>query len=127
MRPRPDPWRGKPPSAPRGGGLPGMVLAGIDRRSQPQGHGGWLHDLFGHGQQLGRQGAQVDLLLQSTGEGRDPLGGVMTAAVEAPIDRGLDPPAGRLEQGGHGQGGGGHHQAGVPAQQLAQPEDDRLP
>ena len=45
-------------------GLPRMVLAGIDRWSQPQGHGGWLHDLFGHGQQLGRQGAQVDLLLR---------------------------------------------------------------
>ncbi len=44
-------------------------------------------------------------------EGLDGPGGVVAAAVEAPVDRLLDPPAGRLEQGGHGQGGPGHHPA----------------
>jgi hypothetical protein len=45
--------------------------------------------------------------------------------VEAPVDGPLDAPAGRLEDGGHGQGGGGHDQAGVAAQELVQPEDDQ--
>jgi hypothetical protein len=49
----------------------------------------------------------------------------VAAAVEAPVDGPLDAPAGRLEDGGHGQGGGGHDQAGVAAQELAQPEDDQ--
>jgi hypothetical protein len=40
-----------------------MVLRRIDRRSEPQGHGGGLHGQVDHGQQLGLQGAQIDLLV----------------------------------------------------------------
>jgi sugar lactone lactonase YvrE len=46
----------------------------------------------------------------------------VAAAVEPPIHHRLDPAAGRLEDRGHGQGGGRHHQGGVPLQELAQPE-----
>ena len=47
---------------PRGVGVGSRVLGRIDGRSEPQGHGGGLHGLVDHGYQLGRQGAQVDLL-----------------------------------------------------------------
>jgi hypothetical protein len=50
---------------------------------------------------------------------------VRAAPVEAPVDRLVDAAAGRLEGGGHGQGGPGHGQAGVAAQQLPEPQDDR--
>jgi hypothetical protein len=46
-----------------------------------------------HGQQLGVQGVQVDLVAQA---GREPLegaGGVRAAAVEAAVDQLLDPAA----------------------------------
>jgi hypothetical protein len=48
------------------------------------------------------EGVEVDLVAQVGGERLDGLGGVVLAAVEAPVNRGLDAPAGRLEQGGHG-------------------------
>jgi hypothetical protein len=48
----------------------------------------------------------------------------MAAPVEAPIDHCLDPAAGRLEHRRHGQGRGRHHQGGLPAQELAEPEHD---
>ena len=41
------------------------------------------------------------------------LAGVVAAPVEAAVDRLLDAAAGRLEHRGHGQGGGGHGQAGA--------------
>jgi len=63
---------------------------------------------------------QVELVAQVGAERLDRLGGVVAAAVEAPVDRLLDAAAGRLEHPGHGQGGGGHDQAGVAAEQLAQ-------
>jgi hypothetical protein len=90
---------------------------------QPERRLGRLHGLLDHSQQLGGQGVQVDLLAQPGAEGRHCLGGVVAAPVEAPVDRGLDPPAGRLEHRGHGQGRGRHHQGGIPAQQLTQPEN----
>jgi hypothetical protein len=50
---------------------------------------------------------------------------VWAAAVEAAVDQTLDAAAGRLEHRGHGQGGGGHDQAGVLPEQLAEPERQR--
>src|SRR5215204_5347108 len=93
---------------------------GGDRRPEPQRGAGRLHRLVDQGQQLGREGVQVDLLVQPPAERLDGGRGVVAAPVEAPVDGLLDPAAGRLEQGGHGQGGPGHGQAGVPAQELAQ-------
>ena len=55
----------------------------------------------------------------------DGAGGVVAAAVEAPVDPLLDAAAGRLEGRGHGQGGAGHDQAGVSAQELAEPQHHR--
>ena len=92
-------------------------------RSKPQRRMCRLHGLVGHGQQLDGHAVQVDLLVQPIAERGDPLGGVVAAAVEAPVDRGLDAAAGRLEQRGHGQGRPGHHQRGVSAQELAQAQD----
>jgi hypothetical protein len=48
----------------------------------------------------------------------------VAAAVEAAVHDGLDAAAGGLEHRRHGQGGGGHHQAGVAAQQPSEPEGD---
>ena len=64
--------------------------------SRPQGHLGRLHRLLGHGEQLGREGVEVDLLAQPGTEGGHRLGGVVVAAVEAPVDQGLDAAPGRL-------------------------------
>jgi hypothetical protein len=83
-----------------------------------------LHRLANRGQQLGREGVQVDLLVHAGAEGRDGLGGVVAAAVEAPVDRGLDAAVGWPGQCGHGKGRAGHDQAGTLAQELAQAEDD---
>jgi hypothetical protein len=83
-----------------------------------------LHSLVDHGQQLGVQHVQVHLVTQAGPEGLDDPGRVVAAAVEPPFHRGLDAAAGRLEQRGHGQGGGRHNQGGLPAEMLAQPEDD---
>src|SRR5829696_4508084 len=86
-----------------------------DRGPEPQRGAGRLHRLVDHGQQLGREGVQVDLLVQLAAERLDGGGGVVAAPVEAPVDGLLDPAAGRLEQGGHGQGG--HVDAGHPPEQ----------
>jgi hypothetical protein len=83
------------------------------RRAQPQ-RGRRLHHLVARGQQLGRQRVQVDLVAE---QGAEPLGGpnrVVLAPVEAEVDRLLDATAGRLEQGGHGQGRPGHRPARRP-------------
>src|SRR6266545_4687737 len=56
---------------------------------------------YDHGQQLGGQGVQVDLLAQPGTEYLDGPAGVVTASVEAPVDRPLDVAAGRLERRGH--------------------------
>jgi hypothetical protein len=71
------------------------------------------------------EGVQVNLVPQPNPEGLDDAGGVVTAAVEAPVDRLLDAAADGLEGGGHGQGGAGHGQAGVLAEQLAQRQGHR--
>src|SRR6266545_4789963 len=75
------------------------------------------------GRQLGGQGVKVDLLMQPGTEHLDGPAGVVATPVEAPVDRLLDAPAGRLERRGHRQGRPGHHQRGVLAEQLAEPED----
>ncbi len=65
------------------------------RRAEPQRRLGRLHGLVDHGQQLAPEGVQVDLVAEA---GREPLhgpGGVIAAAVEAPVDQVLDPPAQR--------------------------------
>jgi hypothetical protein len=66
---------------------------------------------------------QVDLLVQPLAEPLDRLGGVVAAPVEPLVDRGLEAAAGRLEQRPHRQGRGGHDQARVRAQQLAEVKD----
>jgi hypothetical protein len=48
---------------------------------------------------------------------------VVAAAVEAPVNHALDAAASRLEQGGHGQRGAGHH----PARRLAADAANRCP
>src|SRR4029450_1867572 len=73
---------------------------------------GRLHGLVDRGQQLVREAVQGDVVTQGGGEGLDGPGRVVAAAVEAAVDRGLDAAAGRLEQGGHGQGGPGHGPTG---------------
>jgi hypothetical protein len=84
---------------------------------------GRLHGLVDHGQQLAVQGVQVDLVAQAGAERGDGAGGVV-AAVEAAVDRGLDPAPQRLEHRGNGQGGGGHDQAGALGQEAAEAEHD---
>src|SRR4030095_2651201 len=49
----------------------------------------------------------------------------VAASVGVAADRGRDAAAGGLEQRGHRQGGGGRHQRGVSAQELAEPEHDQ--
>ena len=69
------------------------------------------------------QGVQVDLVAQPGPEGLDDPGRVVAAAVKPPVHRSLDAAAGRLEQRGHGQSGGGHNQAGaLGGQQPAEPK-----
>jgi hypothetical protein len=58
--------------------------------SKPQRRLSRLHGLVDHGQQLGGQRVQVDLLAQPRAEPLDGAGGVVAAAVEAPVDLGLD-------------------------------------
>jgi hypothetical protein len=58
--------------------------------AQPQWSLGRLHRLLGHGQQLGGQGIQVDLLVQPAAERLDCLGGVVATAVKAAVDRAWD-------------------------------------
>src|SRR5215211_3554283 len=94
----------------RVGRLPGQPRA-HGRGAEPQGGLGGLHGLVDHAQQLGVQGGQVDLVAEADREGVHGAGGVVAAAVEAPVDQVLDPAAQRLEQGGGGQGQGGHGQA----------------
>ena len=53
------------------------------------------------------------------------VGGVVAAAVEAPVDQVLDPAPQRREQRGHGQGGGGHGQAARPLGELGGGRDDQ--
>ena len=71
------------------------------------------------------KGVQVDLLAQADAERRDGPGGVVAAAVEAPVDGVLDAAAGRLDRCGDRQGRASDHQAGVPAQELTQSQDHR--
>jgi hypothetical protein len=86
---------------------------------------GSAHGLLDHRQQLGAEGIQVELVPQVGAERLDRLGGVLAASVEAAVNRLLDAAAGRLEHGRDRQGGPGHDQAGVPAEQLAQSQHHR--
>ena len=58
-------------------------------------------------QQLGRQGVQVNLVPQPDAERLDRPDGI-ERRLKPPIHDLLDGTAGRLEQGGHGQGGASH-------------------
>src|SRR5215207_2726511 len=110
----------------RVGRLPGQPRP-HGRGAEPQGGLGGLHGLVDHAQQLGVQGGQVDLVAQADREAVHGAGGVVAAAVEAPVDQVLDPAAQGLEQGGGGQGGGGHGQAaGVAGQAGGGREDEQL-
>ena len=91
------PWR--PGSCARGAGW---------GRSKPQRGLGRLHGLVDDRQQLTAEGVEVDLIAQAGRERLDGLGGVVLAAVEAPIHHRLDAAAGRLEQRRHGQGSAGN-------------------
>jgi len=91
--------------------------------TEPRGGRRWLHRLVDHRHQLGRERVQVDLIAQAGAEHLDRVGRIVFAAVEAPVNERLDAAAGRLEQGRHRQGRGGHDQAGFPSQELAQPQD----
>jgi hypothetical protein len=77
-----------------------------------------LHGLVNHGEQLGLQRSSVDLIAQAGGEPLHGAGGVIAAAVGAPVDQVLDPAAQRLEGGRGDQGGGGHRQAASAAGQA---------
>jgi hypothetical protein len=57
--------------------------------------------LVDHGQEIGRKSLQVDLVAKSKAERFNGLGGVVLAAVEAPVHDLLDAATGRLEQRGH--------------------------
>jgi hypothetical protein len=57
----------------------------VGRGTEPQGRRGWLHRLVHDREQLGRERVQVDLVTQPGTERLDGLGGVVLAAVEAPI------------------------------------------
>jgi hypothetical protein len=86
-----------------------------------------LHGLVDHGQQLAVESVQVHLVPQP---GREPIHGpdrVIATAVETAVDQVLDPAAQRLEQGGRGQGGGGHGQAARPARGETPTGRARLP
>src|SRR5215216_1450459 len=107
------------------------------RGSKPQRDQAWLCGLVNDRKQLGGEGVKVELVAQTGAEGLDGLGRVVAAAVEAAIHDRLDAAAGRLEQGGHGQGGAGYGQGRFPSdrvEELAQakhpsevdgPEQDR--
>src|SRR5215213_6871637 len=58
---------------------------------QPQPGPSGLHGPVDHGQQLAVQGVQVHLVAEAGREPLDGAGGVVAAAVEAPVDQGLDP------------------------------------
>jgi hypothetical protein len=90
------------------GGWPCLAAGSVrgTRRggSKPEHDPGRLHGLVHDRQQLAAEGVEVDLVAQAGGERLDGLDGVVLAAVEAPVHDLLDAAAGRLEQGGHGQG-----------------------
>jgi hypothetical protein len=100
----------------------------LGRWPKPERRRGRLHGLVRHGEEFGRDRVQVDLIAQAGAECLDGLSRVVPAAVEAPIHRLLDAAAGRLEQGRHGQGGGGHNPGGrilaQTSEQLAEGEHD---
>ena len=95
----------------------------MGRGLKPERDPGRLHGLVNDRQQLGGEGIEVDLVAQADAERFDRLGGVVLASVEAPVNRLLDAAAGRLEQGGHGQGGPGDR----PARQLGADPARQLP
>ena len=64
-------------------------------------------------QQVGADGVEVDLVPQPARELVQGPGGVVPAAVEAAVDQGLDPAAGRPEQRGDRQGGAGDGEVGL--------------
>ena len=94
-------------------------------RSKPECDLGRFHGLVNDREEFGREGTEVDLVAQAGAERPDSPGHVVAAPVEAPVHRLLDAAAGRLEGRGHGQGGGGHREAGAVGQETAEPEDHR--
>ncbi len=80
---------------------------------------GRLHGMFDHGQQLGMEGVQVDLVPQPHREPLQGTGRVIAAPVEAPVDKVLDAAAQRLEQRGHQERGGGHGEGESPSWGLS--------
>jgi hypothetical protein len=84
---------------------------------------GRLHRLVHHGEQLGRQGVQINLVAEADAEGLHRRGRVVPAAVKAPVDHCLRAASGRLEQGRHDQGRPSHH----PARRVAAHPAEQLP
>ena len=79
----------------------------LRRFPEPKRGRGGLHGLVDHGQQLGRQRIEIDLVAELGTECLDRPDRVVLATVEAAIHDGLDALSDRLEQGGHGEGGAG--------------------
>src|SRR6266516_8063353 len=82
-----------------------LAFADWCRRTQPQRDMRGLHRLLHDSQQLIAQLIQVYLLPQGDAESCHRLGGVILAAVEAPVNDPLDALAERLEQDIDRQGG----------------------
>jgi hypothetical protein len=77
------------------------VLGHVGGTAKPHRRLRWLHRLVDHAEQLGRERVEVELLTQPGGERLDGLGGVVAAAVEAPVDQVLDAASQRPKQGSH--------------------------
>ena len=88
--------------------------------TQPQRDVCGLHRLLHDSQQLLAQLVQVHFLAQGGAEGCHRLGGIIFAAVEAPINDPLDTLAQRSEQGCAGQGGDDDGHTGVLADEATQ-------
>jgi hypothetical protein len=73
--------------------------------------------------QVGLHRGQVDGVLQPGGERFYGAVGVVAGPVEPPVDDALDPAADRVEQGGGGQGGGGHRDRGFDREHLSGQQD----
>src|SRR5713226_3881175 len=80
-----------------------LVFSILFRWTQPERDMCWLHRLLHHGQQVIVQLVQVHLLAQRGTVGCHDLGGVILAAIEAPINDALNALAQWLEQGGYDQ------------------------
>ena len=82
-------WRGGSPRSP--------LFSVVFRRTQPERNMRGLHRLLHHGQQVPAQLLQVDFLAQGSAERGHGLGGIILAAIEAPVNDPLDTSVERLE------------------------------